>query len=64
MEKQLNDECLSSTMKFPSVFTRAAHNFAKMVALMYRCEDNNDKHENIIGLDDHIKSMLFESIPI
>ncbi|CAN0854938.1 Probable terpene synthase 13 [Linum grandiflorum] len=62
--KQFNDECISPTTTFPSVFTKASHNCAKMVPLIYGFEDKGDNHEHILSLDDHIKSMLFESIPI
>ncbi|CAN1198601.1 Probable terpene synthase 4 [Linum perenne] len=59
--KQLNHECLSTSTTLPSSLTRVAHNSAKMVSLMEHMGDNG---ESPSSLEDHIKSMLFESIPI
>ncbi|CAI0407016.1 unnamed protein product [Linum tenue] len=61
--KQLNHEFLSIT-PFPLVFNRAAHNSAKMVPLMYGCGVDVDQTRRLPKLEDHIKSMLFESIPM
>ncbi|CAI0468039.1 unnamed protein product [Linum tenue] len=62
--KQLNHELLSPT-PFPLVFNRAAHNSAKMVPLMYGCDDDDaGQDRKLPKLKDHINAMLFESIPI
>ncbi|CAI0468038.1 unnamed protein product [Linum tenue] len=61
--KQLNNESLSPTTPFPLAFNRAAHNLAKMVALMYGCNEVVDQNQSAPRLKDHIRSILFESFP-
>ncbi|CAN1144710.1 (3S,6E)-nerolidol synthase 1, chloroplastic [Linum perenne] len=62
--KEFNEECLSSATKLPLEFTRAAHNSAKMIPLMYVYEGKGDDDERILSIEDHMKSMLFETIPM
>ncbi|KAF8411307.1 hypothetical protein HHK36_003854 [Tetracentron sinense] len=55
--KRLNEECLSLN-PFSSSFRKASLNVARMVPVMYNYDDN----QCLPSLEEHITSMLYESI--
>lgn len=55
--KQLNQECLSPN-PFPSTFSKASLNIARMVPLMYDYDDNH----RLPSLEEHMKSLLYENV--
>ncbi|KAB1201252.1 (3S,6E)-nerolidol synthase 1 [Morella rubra] len=57
--KRLNKECLSPT-PFPATFTKASLNIARMVPLLYNYDDN----QGLPTLEEHVKSVLFESLSL
>lgn len=57
--KRLNKECLCPN-PFSASFMRASLNLARMVPLMYSYDDN----QRLPSLEQYIKSLLFESVPI
>ncbi|KAJ7968403.1 Linalool synthase [Quillaja saponaria] len=52
--KQLNQQCLTSN-SFPSSFTKACLNAARMVPLMYSYDKNS-----LSGLEEHVRSLLLQ----
>ncbi|XP_035544712.1 (3S,6E)-nerolidol synthase 1-like [Juglans regia] len=54
--KRLNKECLSPN-PFPATFTKASLNIARMVPLLY----NYDENHGLPSLEEHVKSVLYES---
>ncbi|KAF8411308.1 hypothetical protein HHK36_003855 [Tetracentron sinense] len=57
--EQLNEDCLSPN-PFPPVFRKASLNVARMVPVMYSYDDN----QCLPSLEEHINSMLYESIDL
>lgn len=57
--KCLNKECLSP-MPFPLRFAKASLNLARLVPLMYSYDDN----QCLPTLEEHMKSMFYESVAI
>ncbi|KAG2689679.1 hypothetical protein I3760_09G149700 [Carya illinoinensis] len=55
--KRLNKECLSPN-PFPASFTKASLNIARMVPLLY----NYDENHGLPSLEEHVKSVLYESV--
>lgn len=58
--KRLNKECLISPNPFPAKFNEACLNMARMVPLLYSYDDNHD----LPSLEEHMKSVLYESVPM
>ncbi|XP_059439321.1 (3S,6E)-nerolidol synthase 1-like [Corylus avellana] len=54
--KQLNKECLSPN-PYPTTFTKASLNLARLVPLLYSYDNNHC----LPSLEEHMKSMLYES---
>ncbi|KAF8404692.1 hypothetical protein HHK36_009580 [Tetracentron sinense] len=57
--KRLNEECLKPNPFSPS-FIKASLNIARLVPVMYSYDDN----QRLPSLEEHINSMLYESIPL
>ncbi|KAG2689680.1 hypothetical protein I3760_09G149800 [Carya illinoinensis] len=57
--KCLNKECLSPN-RFPASFTKASLNIARMVPLLY----NYDENHGLPRLEEHVKSVLYESVTV
>ncbi|KAF8409450.1 hypothetical protein HHK36_005526 [Tetracentron sinense] len=57
--KRLNEECLKPNHFSPS-FIKASLNIARLVPVMYSYDDN----QRLPSLEEHINSMLYESIPL
>lgn len=57
--KRLNKECLSPN-PFPAAFTKASLNIARMVPLLY----NYDENHGLPSLEELVKSVLYDSVPI
>ncbi|XP_062162280.1 (3S,6E)-nerolidol synthase 1-like isoform X2 [Alnus glutinosa] len=55
--KHLNKECLSPN-RFPTTFTGASLNLARLVPLLYSYDNNHC----LPSLEEHMKSMLYESV--
>ncbi|KAG6642637.1 hypothetical protein CIPAW_09G153600 [Carya illinoinensis] len=55
--KRLNKECLSPN-PFPTSFTKASLNIARMVLLLY----NYDENHGLPSLEEHVKLVLYESV--
>lgn len=55
--KRLNKECLSPN-SLPPKFVKASINLARLVPLMYSYDDN----QRLPSLEEHMKSMLYESV--
>ncbi|XP_044461148.1 (3S,6E)-nerolidol synthase 1-like isoform X3 [Mangifera indica] len=58
--KILNKECLSPNPFKSSGITKASLNLARMVPLMYSYDNN----QRLPGLEEYVKSLLFETVPI
>lgn len=56
--KSLNKECLFDN--FPSQFTKASLNLARMVPLMYSYDDN----QCLPRLEQQVKSLLYDPLPL
>ncbi|XP_024028062.1 (3S,6E)-nerolidol synthase 1 [Morus notabilis] len=57
--KCLNKECLSPN-PLPATFLKACLNVARLVPLMYSYDDN----QHLPSLEQHMKSMFYESVPM
>ncbi|KAG2689681.1 hypothetical protein I3760_09G149900 [Carya illinoinensis] len=57
--KCLNKECLSPN-PFSASFTKASLNIARMVPLLY----NYDENHGLPSLEEHVKSVLYESVSV
>ena len=57
--KCLNKECLSAN-SLPPKFVKASLNLARLVPLMYSYDDN----QRLPSLEEHVKSLLCESVTI
>ena len=55
--KSLNEECLFQN-PFPTAFTKASLNLARMVPLMYSYDDN----QCLPKLEEQVKSLLYDTI--
>nr|QWQ79342.1 TPS65 [Juglans sigillata] len=58
--KRLNKECLISPNPLPAKFNEACLNMARMVPLLYSYDDNHD----LPSLEEHMKSVLDQSVPM
>ncbi|KAG7960137.1 hypothetical protein I3843_10G107400 [Carya illinoinensis] len=56
--KCLNKECLISPNQLPTKFNEACLNMARVVPLLYSYDDNHD----LPSLEEHMKSMLYQSV--
>ncbi|KAG2689685.1 hypothetical protein I3760_09G150300 [Carya illinoinensis] len=57
--RRLNKVCLSPN-PFPASFTKASLNIARMVPLLY----NYDENHGLPTLEEHVKSVLYESVSV
>ncbi|KAG2689683.1 hypothetical protein I3760_09G150100 [Carya illinoinensis] len=57
--KCLNKECLSPN-PFPASFTKASLNIGRMVPLLYNCDESH----GLPSLEEHVKSVLYESVSV